>query len=92
MTPGQAEILALQALGWLAGQEDLLRVFLGSSGMSEGDLKASASAPETLAAVMDFILMDDAWVMGFAAEAGVPPEQVMQARGALPGGVDPHWT
>ena len=92
MTPGQAEILALQALSWLAGQEGLLGVFLGSSGMSEADLKANAAEPETLAAILDFILMDDAWVMGFSADHGLPPEDVLQARGALPGGADPHWT
>lgn len=92
MTSGQAEILALQALGWLASQDDLLRVFLGSSGMVERDLSTRAAEPEVLAAVLDFVLMDDAWVGGASAAAGIAPEQLLAARAALPGGADPHWT
>ena len=92
MTRGQAEILALQALAWLAGQEDLLQVFLGSSGLSQGDLRARADDPEMMAAVLDFLLMDDAWIMGFCGDAGHRPEAALQARAALPGGADPHWT
>ena len=38
-----AETLALQALGWLAANDDLLPVFLGSTGASEADLKTQAS-------------------------------------------------
>lgn len=92
MTEGQAEILALQALGWLAAQDDLLGVFLGAGGVSQADLTARADDPEVMAAVLDFILMDDAWVTGFCAAHGLPPETPMQARAALPGGADPHWT
>lgn len=92
MTQGQAEILALQALGWLATEEDLLGVFLGAGGVTHSDLRERAQDPEVLAAVLDFILMDDAWIMGFATAASIQPETVLQARGALPGGADPHWT
>lgn len=92
MTSGQAEILALQALGWLASSDDLLGVFLNASGMSEQDLKTRAAEPEVLAAVLDFVLMDDAWVMGVCGDAGLKPDSLLQARAALPGGADPHWT
>lgn len=92
MTTGQAEILALQALGWLAQSDDLLTVFLNATGMAERDLKSRADEPEVLAAVMDFVLMDDAWVMGVSAEAGITPETLLEVRAALPGGGDPHWT
>lgn len=92
MTSGQAEILALQALGWLAQSDDLLTVFLNASGMVEQDLKTRADDAEVLAAVLDFVLMDDAWVMGVCADAGTTPEILMRARAALPGGADPHWT
>ena len=37
-----AEIRAIGILGWLAGQEALLPVFLGATGASEDDLRARA--------------------------------------------------
>lgn len=87
-----AEILALQALEWLVAQDDLLPVFLGATGASEADLRARAGDPDFLAAVLDFLLLDDAWVLRFCRAAGLPGEAVMRARAGLPGGTDPHWT
>jgi len=37
-------------------------------------------------------MMDDAWVMGFCDAVGLPYEAPMQARAALPGGEQVHWT
>ncbi len=88
----EAEALALQALGWIAGEDDLLSVFMGSAGLSSSDLKARASDPELLSAVLDFLLMDDAWVLRFAEASGHRPEAALQARAALPGGQLPNWT
>lgn len=88
----QAEVVALQALAWLAEQEDLLGMFLGSSGMGQEEVAQRAQDPEFLAAVLDFVLMDDAWVLGFARASGLPETAPMQARAHLPGGADPHWT
>ena len=87
-----AETLALQALGWIAAEEDLMPVFLGASGIGLDDLRARAGEPEVLAAVLDFLLMDDAWVTSCAATLGTRPEQLWQARQALPGGGEVHWT
>lgn len=87
-----AETLALQAVGWLVGQEDLLPVFLGSSGLSEQELRSQITAPELLGAVLDFIMMDDAWVVQFCDAHTLPYDRLMQARAALPGGEQMHWT
>lgn len=87
-----AETLALQALAWIAGQDDLLGAFLGASGMSEGDLKKSAGSPEVLGAVLDFLMLDDAWVIGFCDTIHLPYDRVAMARAALPGGQQHHWT
>ena len=87
-----AETLALQALAWLAGHEELLPVFLGSSGASESDIRAGATDPAFLAAVLDFLMMDDAWVVQFCDAAGVPYDRLIMARYALPGGAETHWT
>jgi len=87
-----AETIALQALGWLVGNEDLLPVFLGATGASVGDLATSAKQPAFLGSVLDFLVMDDAWVMEFCEAAGLPYQAPMQARAALPGGEQINWT
>ena len=87
-----AETLALRALAWLAGNEELLPVFLGSTGAGLEDLRRRAQEPEFLGSVLDFLLMDDAWVLGFAAAENLPPDDLLAARRALPGGDAVHWT
>ncbi|MGR3760200.1 DUF3572 domain-containing protein [Roseobacteraceae bacterium NS-SX3] len=87
-----AETLALQALAWLAGNDELLPVFLGATGASEADLRARAAEPEFLGSVLDFLTMDDAWVIAFCDSAGLSYEAPMHARMALPGGAQVNWT
>lgn len=87
-----AETLALEALGWLVGEEDLIGVFLGSSGTSEQELRARAGDVEFLGSVLDFLLMDDAWVIRFCDSRGLAYDRLMMARAALPGGAQVHWT
>ncbi|MES2968242.1 MAG: DUF3572 domain-containing protein [Pseudomonadota bacterium] len=87
-----AETVGLQALGWLAGNEDLLPVFLGATGASASDLAAQATDAAFLGSVLDFILMDDAWVIAFCDAAGLPYTLPMEARAVLPGGQATHWT
>lgn len=81
-----AETLALQALSWLAGNEDLMPVFLGATGASVADLAQRAGEGAFLASVLDFLLMDDAWVIAFCDEVGIRYEAPLQARAWLPGG------
>ncbi len=59
MNREQAEIEALNVLSWLAGREDLIPVFLGSTGTSESDMRERAGDADFLASVVDFVLMDD---------------------------------
>ncbi len=87
-----AETLALRALTWLAGNNDLLPVFLGATGASTADLAKNAAKPEFLASVIDFLLMDDAWITGFCDVERLPYDAPMQARAALPGGDLINWT
>lgn len=87
-----AETLALEALGWLVANDDLMPVFMGSSGMSEADVRAGADDPLFLGAVLDFLMMDDAWVIAFCDTKQLAYDRIMQARAALPGGEQVHWT
>jgi hypothetical protein len=87
-----AETVGVQALGWLAGNDELLPVFLGSTGASLDDLRAGAGDPAFLGSVLDFVMMDDAWVVAFCDSVGIAYTVPMQARAALPGGAVTHWT
>lgn len=91
-TRDSAETLGLQALGWLVAQEDLVGVFLGSTGLSEAELRSRATEAEFLGSVLDFLMMDDAWVVRFCDAHGLAYDRVMLARAALPGGEQVHWT
>ncbi len=88
----QAEVIGLQVLGWLAAKDELLTVFMGASGSSVDDFKERAQDPEFLGAVLDFILMDDSWVIEFCDGQGMEYTKLAEARMALPGGAQPHWT
>ena len=87
-----AEILATRALSWLVGNGELLPVFLGSTGATEEDLRRRAADPEFLASVLDFLLMDDAWVQAFCLSADYGYDFPVRARAALPGGAEVNWT
>ncbi|UYV36256.1 DUF3572 domain-containing protein [Rhodobacteraceae bacterium D3-12] len=92
VTRNSAETLALTALAWLVGDEEMLSIFLGSTGAAADELSLRARDPQFLGSVLDFLLMDDAWVVAFCDNAGVSYDQPMQARAALPGGEAVHWT
>lgn len=92
MSPETAETIALQALSWLVGNEEILPVFLGSSGSSIDDIKARADDPQFLASVLEFLTMDDTWVIAFCDSVNLPYENPLKARYALPGAEQVHWT
>lgn len=87
-----AETRAVAILAWLAAQEDMFPLFLGASGATEADFRQRAGEPEFLASVVDFLLMDDAWVIACASDHAWRPEEIMMIRAALPGGDLPNWT
>lgn len=68
-----AEILALQALGWLAGDETRLERFLALSGLDGATLRAEAGNRDTLRAVMDFLLADEELLLDFCEIAQIAP-------------------
>ncbi len=92
LTPETAEILALKALAWLTSNEDLLPVFMGSTGVDADTLRAGAGTAEVQRSVLDFILLDDAWVIGFCDAHELEYPSVHAARQLLAGGEEYHWT
>jgi hypothetical protein len=87
-----AETRALTVLAWLASDEELLPVFMGATGTAEVDLRTRISDPDFLASVIDFLRMDDSWVLQAAEGTGIPAEDFAAIRAGLPGGDIPDWT
>jgi hypothetical protein len=86
----RAEILALQALAFIASDEELLSRFIALTGMNVDGLKAAAAETGTLIAVMDFIMFDDSLIVRFAEFVNLSPDIAGQIRYALAGPeVDP---
>lgn len=88
----RAEAIALQALGFLVSDEDLLPVFMGSSGVSAEDLRSGANDPAFLGSVLDFLLMNDQWVIRFCDQNDLNYSDIYPARYALPGSEQVNWT
>ena len=86
MPPEFAQTIALQALGWLAGNDELFPIFLGSTGGSADDLRTRATDPAFQSSVLEFITMDDAWVIAFCDAHDLKYDQPLRARYSLPGG------
>lgn len=92
MQPEAAQVLAIQALGWIAADDEVFPLFLGATGASIGELRARAADAEFLGAVLDFLMQDDRWVIAFCDACSHPYTAPQAARAALPGGAELHWT
>lgn len=87
-----AQTIALQALAWIVASEEHCPIFLGATGGSVDDLRNRANDAEFQAAVLEFVTMDDSWVMAFCDSVGLDYDQPLRARYALPGAAEIHWT
>ena len=92
MSPEAAETYALKVLGWMVGDAEILPIFMGSSGSSADDIKKRAQDSDFLIAVLDFVMLDDAWVLACCKACALEPEAMQTARQALPGGGVFNWT
>ena len=83
MTPENAEILALDGLGWLAGDEDGIQRFLTQSGIDPAALRDAAASPGMGVAVLDFLLGNEDLLLRFCESTAVSPKQLHLARHKL---------
>jgi Protein of unknown function (DUF3572) len=83
-----AEIVAVQALSFVAGDPERLGAFLAESGIGPETLRSAAADPRFLAHVLDFVMRDDATVKAFAEVAQLHPTNIAAAHQALN---DPKW-
>ncbi|MET4022418.1 hypothetical protein ABIB81_009261 [Bradyrhizobium sp. I1.7.5] len=78
-----AEIVAIQALSFVAGDPERLGLFLAETGVGPETLRNAASDPNFLLSVLDFVMRDDATVKAFASTAELHPTNVAAARQVL---------
>lgn len=82
-----AEIVAIQALSFVAGDPERLGLFLSESGIGPETLRSAAKDPQFLVSVLDFVMRDDATVKAFASSSQHHPTTIAAAREALGDGI-----
>ena len=85
MTPESADILTLEGLGWLAGQDNALERFLNQSGIDAASLREAAGSREMSVAVLDFLFGNEELLLQFCESAAITPKQMHLARHVLGG-------
>ena len=83
-----AEIVAVQALSFIASDAERLGAFLAESGIGPDTLRSAAADPRFLAHVLEFVMRDDATVKAFATASQLHPTNIAAAHQALN---DPKW-
>jgi hypothetical protein len=78
-----AEMLAIQALGFIAAEPERLDAFLAATGLTLERLRESATEPDFLAGVLEHMLADESLLLAFADSAAIDPAAVARARNAL---------
>ncbi|MDP6350935.1 MAG: DUF3572 domain-containing protein [Alphaproteobacteria bacterium] len=90
MSPEAAQTIALQALGYIAADQPLLDRLLAQSGLDSAAMSAQAANPEFLGGVLDYLLADEALLVGFCQSHDLEPDLPGRARARLPGAT-PEW-
>jgi hypothetical protein len=80
-----AEMLAVQALAFIAEEPQSLSRFLDTSGISAEDIRAAAGEPGFLAGVLAYMMGDETLLRAFADRAGIDPAELARAASALGG-------
>ncbi|MCA3560271.1 MAG: DUF3572 domain-containing protein [Aestuariivirga sp.] len=80
-----AEILAINALGFLASDSERLQRFMELSGLDVAAIRVGAANPAFLGGILDHLLGDESLLLIFAGEQQLRPERIAQLRRKLPG-------
>ncbi|QBR72489.1 DUF3572 domain-containing protein [Beijerinckiaceae bacterium] len=78
-----AEMIAVDALSFLAGDAPRLERFLALSGLGLEHLRAAAADPGFLTAVLDHLGSDETLLLAFAGQSGHDPSVIAAARELL---------
>ncbi|AUG55188.1 hypothetical protein CSC3H3_17090 [Thalassospira marina] len=89
MNNDAAETLAIQAIAFVAGDEELLQGLLMQTGMDLNDLRAGIGNRDVQRGVLEFLLSHEPFLMRLVEAIDCPPEMPAQAHMVLSGG--PIW-
>jgi len=82
----RAEEIAIQALAFLAADEERLGRFLALSGLDPAEIRRAAAAPDFLGGVLRHIMEDDRLAEAFARDCGLTAEALLAAASACGAG------
>jgi hypothetical protein len=85
LNPKNAETLALNALSFLAESPDSLDSFMRQSGVDPTTIRLRATERDFLAAVLDFLMADEALLVRFCESTRTAPTSVRWANYELGG-------
>lgn len=81
----EAELLAIQALGFLAGDDERLGRFLAITGIGPETLRAAAAQKSFLAQVLGYLMQDESLLLAFSADQSISPDRVAAGHRRLSG-------
>jgi len=83
-----AEIVAIQALAFIAEEPERMAAFLSATGIEAATIRDAARAPDFLVGVLEHMLGDESLLIAFADSAAIDPAEIARARHALGGSLD----
>ena len=78
-----AEVLAIQALAFIAQDGERFGRFLALTGMGPAEIRAAAHDRHFQAGVLDYVIGDEGLLVEFAGHAGIDPATIAVAQRAL---------
>jgi hypothetical protein len=85
VTQEAAQELAIQALSFIAADQERLGRFLAISGIGPAEIRAAAAEPGFLAGVLEYLAGDEGLLTAFAADRTIDPAVIARAHAALGG-------
>src|SRR5947209_19537577 len=85
ITRKTAEKLAIQALGYLAGEPERLGHFLAATDIGPEMIRKAAADPSFLAGVLDHVAAEEPLLLAVADYAGVAAQDIAHAQAVLSG-------
>jgi Protein of unknown function (DUF3572) len=80
-----AEMLAVQALAFIAEEPERLSAFISLTGIASDAMRTAATEPNFLAGVLEHMLGDESLLTAFADSAAIDPAEIGRAHISLVG-------